>query len=92
MQYSCLGNPMDRGSRWATVHGIAKESDIVQQLTTVTEKRKNNQTEMKNTITKMKNTLEEVSSKLNDTKKQASELGEKWKSLLLNGKKKEMKV
>ena len=25
--YTCLGNPMDRGSWWAIVHGIAKESD-----------------------------------------------------------------
>ena len=25
--YSCLGNPMDRGAWWATVHRIAKESD-----------------------------------------------------------------
>ena len=23
-QYSCLGNPMDRGAWWATVHGFAK--------------------------------------------------------------------
>ena len=23
LQYSCLGNPMDRGARWATVHGVA---------------------------------------------------------------------
>ena len=23
-QYSCLGNLMDRGARWATVHGVAK--------------------------------------------------------------------
>ena len=23
-QYSCLGNPMDRGAWWATVHGGAK--------------------------------------------------------------------
>ena len=23
--YSCLGNPMDRGAWWATVHGVAKE-------------------------------------------------------------------
>ena len=23
-QYSCLGNPMDRGAWWATVHGIAR--------------------------------------------------------------------
>ena len=27
LQYSCLGNLMDRGAWWATVHGIAKESD-----------------------------------------------------------------
>ena len=26
-QYSCLGNPMDRGGWWAIVHGVAKESD-----------------------------------------------------------------
>ena len=24
LQYSCLGNPMDRGDWWATVHGMAK--------------------------------------------------------------------
>ena len=24
LQYSCLGNPMDRESRWATVHGVTK--------------------------------------------------------------------
>ena len=28
LQYSCLGNPMDRGARWATVHGVAKELDM----------------------------------------------------------------
>ena len=28
LQYSCLGNPMDRGAWWATVHGVAKESDM----------------------------------------------------------------
>ena len=27
LQYSCLGNPMDRGAWWATVHGGRKESD-----------------------------------------------------------------
>ena len=27
LQYSCLGNPMDRGAWWASVHGVAKESD-----------------------------------------------------------------
>ena len=24
LQYSCLGNPMDRGAWWAAVHGVAK--------------------------------------------------------------------
>ena len=24
LQYSCLGNPVDRGAWWATVHGVAK--------------------------------------------------------------------
>ena len=35
-QYSCLGNPMDRGAWWATVCGVAKESDMTEQLTTTT--------------------------------------------------------
>ena len=28
LQYSCLGNPMDRGAWWAVVHGVARESDL----------------------------------------------------------------
>ena len=27
LQYSCLGNPLDRGAWQATVHGVRKESD-----------------------------------------------------------------
>ena len=27
LQYSCVGNPMDRGAWQTIVHGIAKESD-----------------------------------------------------------------
>ena len=27
LQYSCLGNPKDRGAWWATVFGVAKELD-----------------------------------------------------------------
>ena len=27
LQYSCPGNPMDRGAWQAAVHGVAKESD-----------------------------------------------------------------
>ena len=30
LQYSCLGYPMDREAWWATVHGIAKESDMTE--------------------------------------------------------------
>ena len=32
LQYSCLGNPMDRGAWWITVHGVTKESDMTEQL------------------------------------------------------------
>ena len=28
LQYSCLGNPMDREAWWATIHGVEKESDM----------------------------------------------------------------
>ena len=28
LQYSCLGNPMDRGAEQATIHGAAKESNM----------------------------------------------------------------
>ena len=28
LQYSCLVNSMDRGTWWATVHGVAKGSDM----------------------------------------------------------------
>ena len=34
LQYSCLGNPMDRGAWWATVHGVAKESNMTERLNT----------------------------------------------------------
>ena len=27
LQYTCLRKPKDRGAWWATVHGVAKESD-----------------------------------------------------------------
>ena len=32
LRYSCLGNSMDRGASWATVHGITKESDMTEKL------------------------------------------------------------
>ena len=30
LQYSCLGNPMDRGAWQATIHLVTKESDMTQ--------------------------------------------------------------
>ena len=32
LQCSCLGNTTDREGWWATVHGVAKESDTTEQL------------------------------------------------------------
>ena len=32
LQFSCLGNPMDRGAWWPAVHGVAKESDMTERL------------------------------------------------------------
>ena len=32
LQYSCLGNPMDRGAWWATVHGATRVLDTTEQL------------------------------------------------------------
>ena len=34
LQYSCLGNPMDRGAWQTTVHGVTKESDMTEWLST----------------------------------------------------------
>ena len=32
LQYSCLGSPMDRGTWWAVVHGVARELDTTYPL------------------------------------------------------------
>ena len=32
LQYSCLGNPMDSGAWWATVHGVAKSQDTTEHV------------------------------------------------------------
>ena len=32
LQYSCQADSMSRGSWWATVHGVAKESDMTEPL------------------------------------------------------------
>ena len=34
LQYSCLGNPMDRGAWWATVHRVAKSQKLLSDGTT----------------------------------------------------------
>ena len=33
LQYSCLENSMDRGTWWATVHGVTKSRAQTEQLT-----------------------------------------------------------
>ena len=35
LQYSCLGNPMNRENWWVIVHGVAKESDTTEQLNNI---------------------------------------------------------
>ena len=35
LQYSYLENPVDRGGWWATVHGVAKESDTTEHMCTL---------------------------------------------------------
>ena len=34
LQNSCLGNPMDRGACRATICGVAKQSEVTEQLST----------------------------------------------------------
>ena len=43
LQYSCLGNPMDRRAWWATVGGDAKSQTWISNLTTSRKKKKNKQ-------------------------------------------------
>ena len=33
LQYSCLENPMDRGTWWATAHGVIKQANMTERLT-----------------------------------------------------------
>ena len=34
LQYACLGNPIDGGAWWATIHGVAKSQIMTQRLRT----------------------------------------------------------
>ena len=43
LQYSCLGNPTHRGAWRATVHRVAKELDMTQQLNNNNKRKINNQ-------------------------------------------------
>ena len=36
LQYSCLGNPVDRGAWWSTVHGVTKSRTQLKRLSTHT--------------------------------------------------------
>ena len=48
LQYSCLGNPMDRGAWWATYsHGVTEELDMTEWLTpSITRSRKTKRREV----------------------------------------------
>ena len=35
LQYSCLGNPVDRGAWWATIHGVAKSQTQLSDFTSL---------------------------------------------------------
>ena len=35
LQYSCLGNPMNRRAWWATVHGVTKELDTMEKANNI---------------------------------------------------------
>ena len=35
LQYFCLGNPMDRGGWWATVHGVTKSQTLLSMHTRI---------------------------------------------------------
>ena len=35
LQYSCRGNPMDRGTWWATIHGVAKSRTRLSDFTSL---------------------------------------------------------
>ena len=39
LQYSCLGNPMDRGAWWATAHGVGKSQTWLSDSKTTDEKK-----------------------------------------------------
>ena len=39
LQYFCLGNPMDRGAWWTTVHEVAKSQTLLSNKTTITNMR-----------------------------------------------------
>ena len=38
LKHSCLENSTDRGVWWATVHGVTKELDMTERLSTLTNK------------------------------------------------------
>ena len=40
LQYSCLGNPMDRGAWWATIHGVTKSQTPLRDFTFTFKQRK----------------------------------------------------
>ena len=50
LRYSCLGNPIDRRAWWATVHGVAEESDTTYGLSSSREQRHSSHSVLRHTI------------------------------------------
>ena len=38
LQYSCLRNPINRGARQATIHGVAEKLDIIERVSSSSSK------------------------------------------------------
>ena len=72
LQYSCLGNLMDKGNWQATVHGIKKNQTQLGDQTIAT--RTKEQTMMNNTINAIKNILEGINNRITEKEEQISEL------------------
>ena len=56
LQYSCLGNPMDRGAGYSIVHGVTKEWDLTKRLSARAHTHTHTHT-LFNTLHKIFNTL-----------------------------------
>ena len=60
LQYSCLGNPMDGGARWAAVHGVAEGWTRLKQLSSSSSSSMYTKEELKSLLRKVKEESEKL--------------------------------